>query len=227
MTSLEASRGEVAHRWPSFLPDGHHFFYTVEGPEGGIYVGALDRSTQKRIVREGRVGRYSATGVYPLSARAKVDGAALRPALVWTQGEPTPLVDGMGLGSMTGSGFWCHVMERSSIARPNPTPHSSSGTDGMAAAWRLPGSPDLFVRLPYRRVDSRWRFLGGIPRPAPWDIYTLDLSTGSCPHRQPHGVLTGIRDGRRTNERCCSRRIGQVGCAFSRRISRRARKIPC
>ena len=29
------------------------------------------------------------------------------------------------------------------------------------------------------------------------------------------------------DERCCSRRIGQVGCAPSRRISRRARKIPC
>ena len=29
LTTLDSSRGEVAHLWPHFLPDGRHFFYLV------------------------------------------------------------------------------------------------------------------------------------------------------------------------------------------------------
>jgi serine/threonine protein kinase/Tol biopolymer transport system component len=49
VTTLDVSRGETGHRWPYFLPDGRHFFYTaVAGPLGTaprpseIRIGALD-----------------------------------------------------------------------------------------------------------------------------------------------------------------------------------------
>lgn len=44
LTSLDTSRHEISHRWPSFLPDGRHFLFTVRTaqPElSGIYVGSL------------------------------------------------------------------------------------------------------------------------------------------------------------------------------------------
>lgn len=44
LTSLNASRQEISHRWPFFLPDGRHFLFAIRTapPEhSGIYLGSL------------------------------------------------------------------------------------------------------------------------------------------------------------------------------------------
>jgi eukaryotic-like serine/threonine-protein kinase len=53
ITGLDRSKKEKALFWPSFLPDGRHFLYTVvsEQPENsGIYVGSLDSPERKRLL---------------------------------------------------------------------------------------------------------------------------------------------------------------------------------
>src|SRR5262249_62328292 len=52
LTKLEASHQEASHRWPYFLPDGHHFLYSVlGGPQGqGIYVSSLDGKDSRRLL---------------------------------------------------------------------------------------------------------------------------------------------------------------------------------
>lgn len=51
LTTLDASRGEVSHNWPLFLPDGRHFLYMAISSQlqndGVLYIGSLD--TQDRI----------------------------------------------------------------------------------------------------------------------------------------------------------------------------------
>src|SRR5262245_14208602 len=47
VTTLQS--GEVAHRRPSFLPDGRHFLYRVLGSVPGISVGSLDSKETKRL----------------------------------------------------------------------------------------------------------------------------------------------------------------------------------
>lgn len=45
VTTLNTATGDVAHRWPHFLPDGRHFLYSVvsrNANRSGIYIGALD-----------------------------------------------------------------------------------------------------------------------------------------------------------------------------------------
>jgi len=52
VTSLDASRGEVSHRWPFFLPDGRHYLFTMRGGQRdvpGIYVGSLNSSVRTRL----------------------------------------------------------------------------------------------------------------------------------------------------------------------------------
>src|SRR5579864_4571011 len=54
VTTLNASRLEVTHRWPSFLPDGKHFFFMASplgsvSPENSIYVGSLDGKDLKPL----------------------------------------------------------------------------------------------------------------------------------------------------------------------------------
>ncbi len=51
VTALDTSRGEVAHMFPSFLPDGRHFIYlriSTNPSNNGIYAGSLDSSPGKQ-----------------------------------------------------------------------------------------------------------------------------------------------------------------------------------
>src|SRR6185436_4172837 len=53
LTTLDASRQETAHWWPSFLPDGDHFLYYARSkrPEDtGVYVGSLTSPTSTRVL---------------------------------------------------------------------------------------------------------------------------------------------------------------------------------
>jgi serine/threonine protein kinase len=54
VTTLNAGRLEVTHRWPFFLPDGKHFFFMASplggvSPENSIYVGSLDGKAPKLL----------------------------------------------------------------------------------------------------------------------------------------------------------------------------------
>jgi Tol biopolymer transport system component len=57
VTKLDASRRQISHRWPYFLPDGRHFLYTarevVDAPENetnAIYVGSLGGKTKQFLL---------------------------------------------------------------------------------------------------------------------------------------------------------------------------------
>ena len=44
VTRLDPSAREIAHAWPQFLPDGHHYIYQIvslDAPRTGVYVGDL------------------------------------------------------------------------------------------------------------------------------------------------------------------------------------------
>jgi Tol biopolymer transport system component len=55
---------ETSHRFPQFLPDGHHFLYYVQGtPEShGIYIGDLDGSRSRRLVDVDSAPVYESSG---------------------------------------------------------------------------------------------------------------------------------------------------------------------
>jgi Tol biopolymer transport system component len=53
VTTLNATRQELSHRWPQFLPDGRHFLYFVRSAQrahAGAYLGSLDSSESIRVV---------------------------------------------------------------------------------------------------------------------------------------------------------------------------------
>jgi serine/threonine protein kinase len=93
VTGLDASRGEILHCWPSFLPDDEHFLYFARGIDPGknaIWVGEIG-SKKRRFVTSADGGPiyvpgyllFSREGVL-LAQRFDADGAAL-------SGEPIPL----------------------------------------------------------------------------------------------------------------------------------------
>jgi eukaryotic-like serine/threonine-protein kinase len=94
ITVLDASRGEISHRWPSFLPDGRHFLYFAQTsiPDNrGLFVGSLDTAPRTFIARTENSGAYAAPG-YLLFLRdttlmaQRFDAEALK-----TEGRPMPV----------------------------------------------------------------------------------------------------------------------------------------
>jgi hypothetical protein len=54
VTQLDESRGEFAHGWPVFLPDGRRFLYLAAGMElrnRAIYAGSLDSPARTEVLR--------------------------------------------------------------------------------------------------------------------------------------------------------------------------------
>jgi eukaryotic-like serine/threonine-protein kinase len=110
VTTLDAQRSEGSHRWPCFLPDGHHFIFLVrrggavpslspaaQQGEGdvGIYAASLDAKDKGKVfvVNSPRRAMYARPG-YLLFMRGnnlmaqRFDDAHLR-----TVGEPTPAAE--------------------------------------------------------------------------------------------------------------------------------------
>ena len=71
LTTLDQSRGQNTHRWPSFLPDGRHFLYlarSTQPEESGVYVGSLDSATSVRVMSSESRAAFASPG-YLLFAR--------------------------------------------------------------------------------------------------------------------------------------------------------------
>ena len=66
VTKLDESQRQSTHRWPYFLPDGHHFIYRVGGTgataqneNNGIYLGSLESQEQRLILRADTSAAYA------------------------------------------------------------------------------------------------------------------------------------------------------------------------
>jgi serine/threonine protein kinase len=62
VTSLDLSKAQTSHRWPSFLPDGKHFIYFGRGTQKdlqGLFVGSLDQGEPKFILHTDVRGEYA------------------------------------------------------------------------------------------------------------------------------------------------------------------------
>src|ERR1700685_4414897 len=68
-TTLDKSRGDVAHTEPWFLPDGRHFLYLRDtGLSGFVSVGSLDAEPEEQDSR--RLAETGLSTVYVTSANA-------------------------------------------------------------------------------------------------------------------------------------------------------------
>lgn len=65
VTTVDASRNEVEHIWPSFLPDGRHFLFLVRNAQpdnSAIYVAALDSKETTRLLQAHSSVAYAPPG---------------------------------------------------------------------------------------------------------------------------------------------------------------------
>ena len=111
VTSLDATRGEVQHSFPFFLPDGQHFLYFTVGTKtggmiepGGISVGSLDgRTPPSRILEQGSNAKYASQQVIFMRQDTLVS-QPFDPKTLRVSGELRPLVEQVQIAGSASTG---------------------------------------------------------------------------------------------------------------------------
>ncbi len=135
LTQLDQSRGDVTHRFPSFLPDGRHFLYLVfssQAQNAGVYLGSLDSKETRRLVAADGQAVYApaASGmgylVFPRGPALMAqpfDAKRLAAA-----GDPFPVVERVALGG-TSAGAAFSASETGVLA------YRTGGEDRSQLVW--------------------------------------------------------------------------------------------
>ena len=167
ITTLDESRGETAHRWPFFLPDGRHFLFLARSAQqresSGIYVGSLDSREVKRITSADSNVSYAPPGYLLFGREGTLMVQPFDPDKLEVTGDAFSVVErisyswGSGLAEFSVSGGVLVYITVSNTAASQLTwfdRHGKQlGTVGAPAAYRvLRLSPDE-KRVAVERAD--------------------------------------------------------------------------
>lgn len=99
VTTLDASAGEIAHRLPSFLPDGRRFlfFVVVGGEKQGIYVGSLENTDRRLLLNGLSAGTFANPGYMLFVKERSLMAQALDLANLQLAGEAFPIAESVGI----------------------------------------------------------------------------------------------------------------------------------
>jgi eukaryotic-like serine/threonine-protein kinase len=97
------------HRFPSFLPDGHHFLYfeTSGSPETtGVYVGSLDSNESKRLLSADTTALFSAPGELLFVRKGALLRQSFDPKKLELSGDPAPVAEEVASSGGITTGGW-------------------------------------------------------------------------------------------------------------------------
>jgi eukaryotic-like serine/threonine-protein kinase len=102
VTRLDRTLNEREHFWPSFLPDGEHFFFVASQPASGrrgldhtLYVGSLNGDRPVRVPGIASRTLYVPTGHVLFAAAGTVLAQKFDTTTFQLRGDPVPIIDGV------------------------------------------------------------------------------------------------------------------------------------
>ena len=102
VSRLDRSAGEREHFWPSFLPDGDHFFYVASHAAPGrfdldhtVYVGSISGSTPTRVADVDSRMIYGPSGHVLYADAGTVMAQEFQLGTFQLLGDPVPIIDGV------------------------------------------------------------------------------------------------------------------------------------
>jgi len=107
ITQLISSRSDGSHRWPSFLPDGKHFLFTIRsgGAVGGendaIYLASLDSSFVPRVLINSSSSVDYANGHILFAREQTLLAQPFNASSLQTTGGAFPIAEGVYYESLT------------------------------------------------------------------------------------------------------------------------------
>ena len=92
LTMPDPDKGELAYRWPEFLPGGEAVLFTIIGSEDSrIAVLEVDTGKQTVVVHDGSFPQFSSTGHLLYSTQGTLWAVEFDPSRLETVGDPVPV----------------------------------------------------------------------------------------------------------------------------------------
>jgi Tol biopolymer transport system component len=183
VTELDSSRQEGSHRWPQFLPDGRHFFFTVRSglaEERGVYISDRDGKTRRLLIRSDVNVLYASPGYILYLDGDTLLGQPFHNERLELAGQPIPIAArvgrssrGSGAFSVSTAGTLAYAGSMLRLGRltwfdRTGKPQGAVGPDGERDYSDFRLSPDE-TRLAASMVDPKV----GVP-----DVWLTDLVRG-------------------------------------------------
>ncbi|MCA1602594.1 MAG: protein kinase, partial [Acidobacteria bacterium] len=151
LTTLDASRKEVSHAYPRFLPDGRHFLYLARSAQReneGIYVGSLDSKETKLLVNANASAAYAPGYLLFLRERTLMAQGFDAEKLELT-GEPFPVAE--QVDRLSGPGFGLF-----SVSETGVLAYRSGSASNTQLTWFDRGGKQLGTVGPPGAFVSPW-----------------------------------------------------------------------
>lgn len=182
LTTLDTLHQEASHRWPHFLPDGHHVLYSLNGgPQSqGIYVTSLDGKEKRRLLNvPNSTVAFAAPGYLLFRRESTLMAQALDPDKLQVSGEPFPIAEQIGYEVATFQTFF-------SVSQTGVMAYSSASTgqtqlalvDRAGKELGLVGQASNYVR-PWLSPDGKRVAVDGVDSQGNRDIWLVELASGN------------------------------------------------
>ena len=182
ITAWDASRGERAHLWPYFLPDGKHFLYfarSSNAENNAVYVASLDSNERKLLLNANSNVAYVSPGYLLFHREGTLMAQSFDAARLELTGESFPVAEGVRFSAINGRAAFSAsengvlAYRTGSVANEQLTWFARDGKKlgpvGEAGSYRnIALSPDE-KRVAVQRL---------VPGTGTSDIWLLELSRG-------------------------------------------------
>jgi serine/threonine protein kinase len=191
VTTLEKSRQELGHAFPSFLPDGRHFLYFARAAQrenDGVYLGSLESKETKRILAGVSPNiSYAPPGYLLFGREGTLMAQRFNPDRFELAGDPFPIAEQVGFGAAA------RVPARFSVSENGVLVYQagSGGAEASQLAWfdrqgkqiELVGTPGPYRTLALSPDEKRLAVELTDLQAGSGDVWLFDLSRRGVPSR--------------------------------------------
>ena len=179
ITTPDATRGEIAHSNPAFLPDGRHFLFWVQAPKSSIRVGLIGSSETKHLFEADSRALYASGHVF-FPRQSTLFAQPFDTARLETSGAPMPISDDVRTFPLNGRSAFSASTNGVLVYR------GGTVTAGRALAWYdrngkqiaiVPGSTAMYNGMSLAPNDRH--LIAEIEVGSGSDLWMIDLEQGT------------------------------------------------
>jgi eukaryotic-like serine/threonine-protein kinase len=222
LTKVDASRGEIAHGDPSFLPDGRRFLYVrYPGFAAGTYVGSLDAGPEqqdsKRLFAE--YSRYvPALGPGPGHILFVQNGALMAQTFdasrMDLEGDPVPIAQQVASTTVSANGILAYAggnapLQLTWFDRQGKV-LGTLGEPGVSPDWPAISPDGSLVVVPRHEGGKEDLWLYNLARGTRSRL-TFDGKENCCPVWSPDGSHIALRSNRDGSWKIYQKPINGIG----------------
>jgi eukaryotic-like serine/threonine-protein kinase len=172
--------GEYA-RWPYFLPDGHHYLFTLlngEPDRAGIYVAALDSTERTRVLASRSSTGYADSGHLFFVQDGTLVAQPFDVATFKVTGKPTEIAPQLAYNVRTGRGTFS-VSHGGILAYRTISDTRLTWVDRDGHALGTIGGPGAYLQFSLSANDSHVATARLDPLTGTSDIWTINIADGA------------------------------------------------